>query len=321
VTPYKTGYTFTPVNRGYTNVQSNQAAQNYTAQACVGCADIQVTVGTGAAGSYTLDAAQSVRNTYALNAGPVEVASTNVMPLLASERVLFGGKSYSEMLGFPHNQLTNEYLFPYYNNVAMDSQLRVSNLGGVPTTITVYLAGNPIDSYTLAAGGATRKNYPGQNSGPLRVTSSATDILTTIRVLYGGASYSELMGFPADQLALEYWYPAYDNVGLDSQLRVSNVGGVSTTITVYAGGTLIDSYTLAAGGATRKNYPGQNTGPLHVVSSASAILTTQRLLYATPGFGSFYELTGLPDPQLTTQYWFPWYNNSDMNTQLRVAVP
>ena len=32
VTPYKSGYTFTPVNRSYTNVQSNQTAQDYTAQ-------------------------------------------------------------------------------------------------------------------------------------------------------------------------------------------------------------------------------------------------------------------------------------------------
>ena len=101
------------------------------------------------------------------------------------------------------------------------------------------------------------------------------------------------------------------------ELRISNVGGASTTITVYAGGTQIDSYTLAAGAATRKNYP-KNTGPLHVVSSSQPILTTIRLLYQ---WSSYYEMTGLPDSQLSTQYFFPWYNNAAMSSELRFAVP
>src|SRR5215216_5325002 len=146
----------------------------------------------------------------------------------------------------------------------MDSQLRVSNVGGVTTTINVYLGSNPtpIDSYSLAAGGATRKNYAGKNGGPLRVTSSASDILSTIRVLYGGTSYSELMGLTVEQLTDEYLFPYYNNVA-------------------------IDSYSLAAGGATRKNYLGQNSGPLRVTSSASDILSTIRVLY---GGASYSEL-------------------------------
>jgi hypothetical protein len=148
------------------------------------------------------------------------------------------------------------------------------------------------------------------------VTSSASDILTTIRVLYNSSSYSELMGFPADRLEQEYWYPVYDNAVVDSQLRVSNLGSGTTTITVYAGSDLIDSYTLGKGAATRKTYP-KNTGPLHVVSSTQPILTTIRLLYGT----SYYEMTGLPDGQLSRQYFFPWYNNKAMDSELRFAVP
>jgi hypothetical protein len=271
--------------------------------------------------SYSLAAGAATRKNYPdRNNGPLRVTSS-ATNILTTIRVLFGGTSYSELTGFPANQLTTQYLFPYYNNVAMDSQLRVSNMGAVPTTITVSLAGSPIDSYTLAAGAATRKNYPGRNNGPLQVTSSATNILTTIRVLYNGQSFSELLGFPANQLTTTYWYPAYDNVNVDAQLRVSNVGGVATTITVYLAGTPIDTYTLAVGAATRKNYSELNNGPLRVVSSASNILSTQRLLYTTPSFGSFYEITGVPNNQLTTQYWFPWYNNAAMVSQIRIATP
>jgi len=39
VTPKKIGYQFIPVNKSYSNVQSNQASQNYTAAVCASCAD------------------------------------------------------------------------------------------------------------------------------------------------------------------------------------------------------------------------------------------------------------------------------------------
>jgi hypothetical protein len=126
------------------------------------------------------------------------------------------------MMGLPGEQLTNDYLFPYHNNVAMDSQLRVSNLGSAATTITVYLAGQEIDRYTLSGGQTTRKNYPNHNSGPLRVTSSATDILTTIRMLYNTSSFSslyEMTGLPGPQLSTQYFFPWYNNTAMSSQLR------------------------------------------------------------------------------------------------------
>jgi len=302
-------------------MQSNQTVQNYTAQVCAGCADIQVLIDESPVGNYTLPSDESVRTDYDLNDGPVQISNSGSDTIVASQRVIYAGVSYSEMMGLPFEQLTNEYLFPYYNNVAMNSQLRVSNLGGVPTTITVRLGTDVIDSYTLPAGDATRINYPGANSGPLRVSSSATDILSTIRVVYANNSFSELMGFPADRLTQEYWYPVYDNVSLNSQLRVSNVGIGLTTITVRLGPDVIDSYTLAAGDATRINYTGMNSGPLHVTSSAEPILTTIRMLYNTSTFSSLYEMTGLPDTQLSTQYFFPWYNDVAMNSQLRFAVP
>jgi len=46
-----------------------------------------------------------------------------------------------------------------------------------------------------------------------------------------------------------------------------------------------------------------------------------RELYQTPTFSSFYELMGLPGTQLSAQYYFPWYNNVAMNSELRLAVP
>jgi hypothetical protein len=36
---------------------------------------------------------------------------------------------------------------------------------------------------------------------------------------------------------------------------------------------------------------------------------------------SFSEMMALPDSQLDTLYWLPWYNNIDLDSQLRIAVP
>jgi hypothetical protein len=54
------------------------------------------------------------------------------VPIIASERVAyFDGSawtSFAEMMGFPQSQLTTTFVFPWYNNVDIDTQLRF----GVP---------------------------------------------------------------------------------------------------------------------------------------------------------------------------------------------
>ena len=38
-------------------------------------------------------------------------------------------------------------------------------------------------------------------------------------------------------------------------------------------------------------------------------------------FTSFSEIMALPASQLDSTYWFPWYNNLGLDTQLRFGVP
>ena len=285
-------------------------------QICYGDEIYVVIQGVRQSPSYLCKSENARRSFSNVNDGPVKIVNTDGDNIVASQRVIFGGVSSSEMMGLPKEQLSNQYLFPYYNNTAMQSQLRISNLGSVPTTITVYLADQQIDSFELAAGAAWRGDYPGQNNGPLRVTSSAANILPTVRVLYGSRSYSELMGYPVGQLDNDYWYPIYDNVNTSSQLRVSNVDDGPTTITVLLAGQQIDQFDLSAGQAARKSYPGRNSGPLQVSSSATNILTTIRVLHNR---ASYSELSGLPAGQLSQAIWFPVYDNANQGSELRVA--
>ena len=63
-----------------------------------------------------------------LDGGPVVVQSSGGVPIIASERVAyFDGSawtSFAEMIGLPQAQMTTTFVFPWYNNVDIDSQLR-----------------------------------------------------------------------------------------------------------------------------------------------------------------------------------------------------
>jgi hypothetical protein len=56
--------------------------------------------------------------------------------------------------------------------------------------------------------------------------------------------------------------------------------------------------------------------------STQNIVVAERVIYKVNGVPtSFSEMMGLPANQLDTTYWLPWYNNIDLNTQLRFGVP
>jgi len=84
-------------------------------------------------GTYTLIPNASKRISYAgLDSGPVVIQSSGNVPIIASKRVAyFNGTawtSFSEMMGLPQSQLTTIYLFPWYNNLDLDTLL----LFGIP---------------------------------------------------------------------------------------------------------------------------------------------------------------------------------------------
>jgi hypothetical protein len=49
------------------------------------------------------------------------------------------------------------------------------------------------------------------------------------------------------------------------------------------------------------------------------------VIWNEPGYRSSYsEMMGLPEEQLSTEYWFPWYNNLNINSMdqgFRFGVP
>jgi len=78
---------------------------------------------------------------------------------------------------------------------------------------------------------------------------------------------------------------------------------------------------LAPGENTRQSFPTINNGPVKIESDQN-IVASERVVYKVHGLQtSFTEMMALPDSQLNTTYWLPWYNNVDLDTQLRFGIP
>jgi hypothetical protein len=197
-----------------------------------------------------------------------------------------------------------------------------------PASVTVTIGGVPQPSFNLAAGESTRKSYPGVNHGPVKIVSThGVPIVAAERLIYKvngvNTSFSEMMALPNSQLDTTYWFSWYNNVDLDTQLRFANTTTSTATVHISVGGVEMQGspFTLAPGESTRKSFPGVNDGPVEIVSDVP-IVAAERLIYKVNNIpASFTEMMALPNSQLDTTYWFPWYNNVDLDTQLRFGVP
>ena len=115
------------------------------------------------------------------------------------------------------------------------------------------------------------------------------------------------------------------------QFRFGNVDTFETRIEVRAGNTVLGTYTLAPGASLRQSFAVDN-GPIRIRSvdalgnpTDQKIIAAMRAVWKLNGQNSSYsELMGLPKEQLSSEYWFPWYNNaipSLLDEQFRFGVP
>ena len=280
---------------------------------------------------FSLAAGESTRKSFpGINGGPVKIVSD--ADIVVSERVIYRVKgtpaSYAEMMALPEGQLDTRYWLPWYNNRDMDTQLRLANVSDSPALVRIYIGGQEMTGspFSLLPGESTRKSFPGINAGPVEIVSDV-NIVTAERIIYRvngiPTSFSEMMGLPDRQVDTTYWLPWYNNTSLDSQLRFANVSDTPATVHVYIGGEELQGspFSLLAGESARQSFAGVNDGPVQIVSDVP-IVVAQRVIYKVNLLAtSFSEMMGLPDRQLDTVYWLPWYNNKDMDTQLRFGIP
>jgi hypothetical protein len=292
-----------------------------------------VRIGNVLRGRYFIPESGGLRRSFLnLNNGPVEINNVAGNQIIAAERVIYTVRgvqtSFSELMGLPHSLLGTTYWLPWYNNVDLDTQLRIGNVSGATANVTITIGGQPVTggTFSLAPGASRRVSFTGINNGPVKIVSTQP-IVAAERVIYKvrgvQTSFSEMMALPANQLDNIYWMPWYNNVNLDTQLRIGNVSGTPATVHVYIAGTeMADSpFVLQPGASIRKSYAGIDNGPVRIESNVD-IVAAERVIYKVQGVEtSFSEMMGLPNDFLSFRYWMPWYNNVDLDTQLRFALP
>jgi len=203
-------------------------------------------------------------------------------------------------------------------------------------SINVSIGASGVGTYYMIPSQSRRESYAGINNGPLKIIDTGNILITAAeRVIYNvnsvPTSFSEMMGLPDSQLDNTYWMPWYNNVDLDTQLRFGNVSNTDATVHVWIGGQEKTSgclpsnipypYVLTPGASLRVSCPGVNNGPVQIISDVN-IVAAERVIYNVNNLPtSFSEMMALPDSQLDNTYWMPWYNNVDLDTQLRFGVP
>jgi hypothetical protein len=186
------------------------------------------------------------------------------------------------------------------------------------------MAGSP---FTLMAGQSRRLSFAGVNNGPVKIQSDE-NVVAAERVIYKvnstPTSFTEMMGLPDSQLNSTYWLPWYNNTDLDTQLRLGNVSGSTAHVHVYIGGLEMagSPFTLNTGQSRQLSFAVNNALVKIVSDHGVPIVAAERVIYKVNNVNtSFSEMMALPNSQLNTTYWLPWYNNVDLNTQLRFGVP
>jgi hypothetical protein len=271
--------------------------------------------------------------------GPVRVVSTNGVPIFASEREFtFPNNSFNESLGYPANQFTTEYWFPWYDSKVMTNHILVGNTSSTQSAaVSIYIAGALKGNYSIPAKTTATFQYPNLQTGPVRVVSTnGVNIVTSQKTVSGTQkSYNEVMGYPFNQYTTEYWFPWYDHgypnvfgsnmrtwilVGNPSSSQTAHVqiyidGVLQSTMAPYPPGT---TFTIAPGANVVPRWIGTQGGPVHIVSDIP-VFASERV-FTVPN-GVFNEAMGYPNNQLTSEYWYPWYDSQFMTNQLLVSKP
>ena len=333
VTPSHSCFTFNPVSRSYFSVAANQTSQNYAATLNPSCATADVRIANQYKGTYYLASGQSVTPGYdGLMGGPVQVTSTNGMLIFASERSVFAGTSFNETMGYPTNRLTTEYWFPWYDKSTMMTRVLIGNPNAIETArVELYIGGVYKETFNILPYGSVTPGYDGLVGGPVRVLSIpngngvTVPIFASERAVYAGVSFDEMMGYPANRLTTEYWFPWYDKKSMLTDLVIGNTDGVETAkVEVYIAGEYKETLDILPYESATAWYDGVMGGPVRVLSIANdngvtvPVVASERSVYKGT---SFNETMGFPTNQLTTEYWFPWYDKKSMITRVMIGSP
>jgi hypothetical protein len=199
---------------------------------------------------------------------------------------------------------STEFWFSRYDMVNAEwDAIHVVNLGASTATIQVTIGTVLNDAFTVPAGQATYKTYPGVEGGPVHILSDQL-IWATQRVL-GWTAMQEIYGMPGDVADTNIIWTWYDNTaGTSDEVLVINPNTTDTAnVDLYVAGILQGQLSVGPGEVVGTSFPDMIGGPL-IASSDIPVFASQRVI----GFGDFAEIVGMPSWYTFTDTWFNWYD-------------
>ncbi|MHB8793124.1 MAG: TolB family protein [Thermoleophilia bacterium] len=242
--------------------------------------------------------------------GPVEVQAwsdqvggSSPAKVIASQRVLSDyGKAFNEEPGISAADLSDHYLWPWYDSQSPGAQdwVLLTNPGAAAVQYSLKIAGYEVASGSLEAAGAqygldkVELSFPGSMGGPVEVTATG-NVIASQRSLWG-PSFEEAPGYPYSLLASSYHWTWYDSLseGAENWVMLANPNPGPVDYTVRIAGSVITNGTLQAAGdpgggdMATPIFSGMMAGPVEVSSTGGNVVASQRVLWS----GHFNEVWG-----------------------------
>ena len=257
-------------------------------------ADVDISSGSSELGHYTVPAGGRITPQFAnVMDGPLHVTSASGQPLIISGRSVYG-TSFNETAAVPAASLASENFFTWYDNLSpgMQTWIVIDNPGSGEADADVYVAGELMGHYSVAAGQHVTPKYIGTMNGPVRVvTANGQPLIVSERSVYGG-SFDENNGQIQANFSSQQWFAWYDSTtpNMNAWLLIGNQGSQPANVSVKIAGVDQGDYLIPPGGRVTPIYPGQMNGPVEVASADSdKLIVSQRVIYK----GSFSEIHGM----------------------------
>ena len=253
---------------------------------------------------------------------------------MAAERLIYKvngvNTSFSEMMALPNKPAGHHLLAAVVQQRGPGypaAHLRTSVAPRRRCTVTIGGAEMQGSPFNLAAGESTRKSFAGDQrrtgedrEHPEHRGSGAADLQGQWRQhqLHGDDGAAEQpAGHHLLAALVQQRGPGYPAAVCQRQQLTGD--GARVTI----GGVEMPGSpsTWLPGESTRKSFAGVNTGPVQIVSNVTDRGGGAVDLQGQQRRHQLLRDDGAAGTQLDTIYWLPWYNNVDLDTQLRFGVP
>lgn len=299
--------------------------------------DARIRIGEAVDESHTIEAGRSSSFRFfspdgaGVQSGPVEVTATisgsdEPADIVASQRVLTyydGSEAINEMPGIPDGELSDRYLWNYYDNRDGTNWIMISNPNPDPVQAQIRIGSQTMtneetgeDYFEIPAegsfsGGFANPDGSGVQAGPVEVTAyepgnpgNAMKVIASQRTVRGPA-FGEVTGYPAGSiysaLSSGYHWAFYDNTGGLDWIMVSNPNQEEDArVQVLIAGVVQndpenpqnDYFDLPAGGEIHPIFFGKEpTGPVEVrafdaddPSQPRDVLASQRVIWGNTNF-------------------------------------